>query len=573
MNNAARDGARWMLLSLPLTLGLVFSRTFSASFSAPKNAIFVLTTTVLVAIALICACEWRPKREEWLFWAAVVVFVADNLFSAWRSPARLMCLQSVEYSVCGVLLLLVSRAVLGGADRDRNVYRLQVAVSVAAALVSLVTMAQLFGVHLPGFLGGETHFSGRMRMYGTLGNPDFVATFLAVAVSSAVGLILSASEPRWRGLWISGSVLTGVAILLTGSRGGWIASAVGVCVIAFFGMQRRQILVAVAVVGVVACALGAGERLNSRTPAESLRGRILIWQVALDGGAARSALGGGPGTFAYEYPMRLGRFFAVPGREGLLRFADAERHAQNDYVETWQEAGWLGLASLLVLLGCWFALAIRRFRTSEAGAKMAVSVAIASVASLCVASLFDFPMHRAETWALLWLFMAVPLALPVLLQVPQRRTGWLRCLGAMLLMLIGCRLAFAPMAASYDIAKGEAEEDRGQLESALVDYRTALRWEASSADANFDLVRVVAKVGDYSGALAQSKVAARYVNEPELSILRSRILQNAGQNREALNEVESAIRIFPYSVDLREEAASYSAFEGISAPNSAVVDR
>jgi Flp pilus assembly protein TadD len=112
------------------------------------------------------------------------------------------------------------------------------------------------------------------------------------------------------------------------------------------------------------------------------------------------------------------------------------------------------------------------------------------------------------------------------------------------------------LAASFEVAKGQLDEDHEHPESSSAAYRAALRWDPSSPDANFNLVRALAKAGDVSGALAQSKAAARYVNEPELYILRSRILQNADRKNEARRELEEALQHFPYSEELRREIAS-----------------
>jgi O-antigen ligase len=550
MNNAARNGRFWLALALPFTLALVFSGAFSAPFSAPKNAIFVAATFALGAFALIFPSGWRPKREEWGFWTAVAVYVALIAVSTMRSEDRSMCMESAKLQVCGVLLFAASLGAL--ARKDKAAIHLQTAISAAAVLVSLVTVAQFFGMNTQGAFGFNSNFTGRMRMYATLGNPDFVATFLAVALPSAIGLTIMAQ--RLRALWISASVLIGLATILTGSRGGVLALAAGVTVMAFTAMHKRALIVAAVL---AACALAAGTQLNARTPWESLRGRILIWQVTLGEGTARSAWGSGPGTLAYDFPARLGHFFAEPGRQPLLHFAGNENHAQNDFVEAWHDTGWLGLGGLFALLGSWFTIAIRRLRASRDGARPAISAAIASVSALCIASLFDFPMHRAETWALLWLSMAVPLVSPARPPAPQRRRAWLRCAAAALYLAAGSYAAFAPLAASYELARGESEEDHDHLESSQDAYRAALRWEPSSPDANFDLVRAVAKTGNYPGALSQSIIAMRYVNEPALYILRSRILQNAGRNGDARSEVEAAARTFTYSMELRKEVASF----------------
>jgi putative inorganic carbon (hco3(-)) transporter len=551
MNHAAKLGVRWIVLSLPLMLAVAFSSMFSPQFSALKNALFVFMVSVLLAFSLFTSFRCKPQQEMLTFWIAAAVNVALIFVSAIISQRLFICLPSVVLSVCGVLLFAVTLAVFAGEGSSRAIRLLQKTISIAAVVVALITVEQFFGLNLLSVFGVYSSDTGRMRMYSTLGNPDFVATLLAASLPASVGLSIAAR--RGRALCISVSVLIGVAVLLTGSRGGVVALAAGLTVFAFTAIrQRTWIMVAI----VAACALTAGTQLNARTPWESLQGRIFIWQVSLEGGAAQSAFGSGPGTFAYDYPVRLGHFFSVPGRESLLRYAGLERHAENDFVEAWHDTGWLGIGSLMVLLGIWFMIAIRRLRQSEDVLRPFLSAAIASVSALCVASLFDFPMHRAETWALLWLCMAAPLISPMPVPVPQRRRKGLRLAGAVLLLVAGSFLAFAPLFASYELAQAASEENSGQLKQSQAAYRAALRWDPSSPDANFGLVRIVAKGGDYPGALDQSNIAKRYVNEPELYILRSRILQYAGRESEARRELESATRIFPFSTELSDEIAS-----------------
>lgn len=564
MNNAARTCADWLLsslpcllLSIPLTVALVFSSAFAAPFSAPKNAILIFTVAVLAAAALAFSSGLKAEKDELRITVAAAAYVAVTVVSAVLSPHRSMCIGSVVWAVCGLLLFSATRAALSGEGRARNIRNLQIALSAAAVLTALLTIAQFFGLSIQ---GGFLHFvrsNDRMRMYGTQGNPDFVAAFLAVALPAALGLAIAAC--RLRALCTLVPLLIAIAILLTGSRGGALAMAVGITVVAFLAM-RSQPIVRVAVLAAVAasCVLGAGTHLNARTPWESLRGRVFIWQVSLGDGAARSVIGTGPGTFAFNYPLQLGRFFSEPSRAPLRPFAGNERHAQDDFVEVLHDTGLLGLASLLALLPFWFVAAIRKLRACHQEECPAISAVIASVAALCVAALFDFPMHRAETWALFWILMAVPLANPSFAQSPARHIAWPRKSAAVLVLAGGAYFAFAPLASSYQLAKGESEENDGRLESSLSAYHAALRWEPSSADAHFDLVRVIAKTGDYAGALRQSDIAVAFVNEPELHILRSRILVSAGRDIDAKSEIDSALRLFPYSQDLRDEAAGFS---------------
>ncbi|MDR3793769.1 MAG: hypothetical protein P4L03_10355 [Terracidiphilus sp.] len=216
-------------------------------------------------------------------------------------------------------------------------------------------------------------------------------------------------------------------------------------------------------------------------------------------------------------------------------------------------------------MAAWFRVAWRRLRGLEGEARLVVLAAMASVAALLGASLVDFPLHRAETWALLWLTMAVPLTGAGAAASMQRQVSWLRYGLAVGVAAIGILAAARPLAASYELARGDAEEKAGEMAAAERTYRAVLGWEPAQADAHFNLVRVLAEKGDEAGALEQSGRFAEYVNEPEFYLLRSRILANAGRDKEARQEAEQALRRFPYSAALCEEAAEAAQAEGAAA--------
>jgi hypothetical protein len=438
-----------------------------------------------------------------------------------------------------------------------------VTISAAALVAALITIAQFCSLNPLEGLGMSASFSGRMRMYSTLGNPNFVAAFLTAALPASLALLLAARYERMLG--IASTLLIAAAVLLTGSRAGVLALVSALVVFAGVAIERRAARWLMFGVAALVCVLAAAAHLNSRTLSESARGRLFIAQVALSDGVAGSAFGSGPGSFAYLYPAKLGRFFSDPGREPLLRFAGHERHAQNDFVEAWCETGWLGLVSLVAVFAVWFHVAHHSMRETNGRVRHVNAAAIAGVAAIGVTALFGSPLHRAETWGVLWLWMAVPFARH---QEPSRE-GYcalpLRFCGAALLSIVGSYVAFAPVASSYWLEQGHRQERRGRDELAREAYRSALRWDASSPDAHFNLVRATAKGGDLSDAISESRVASRFVNEPELVILRSRILQNAGQNEEAVRVLTVGARQFSYSQELRDELASYSA---TSAPAS-----
>ncbi|MDR3793770.1 MAG: hypothetical protein P4L03_10360 [Terracidiphilus sp.] len=388
MNCTAKTCAYWVVTALPAMLALVYSSAFYAAFSAPKNAVLVGAAAVLAALVLACCGPWQPARDEWVFWGATVGMAVVAALSAALAQYPWMCAGGVAQAVSGPVLAFAAVRLLEGEGRQRawwNIWRNVLRVTAVAGVgLALVTVAQYF-------LGSAP---GRMRMYGTVGNPDFVAALLAAMTPVAIVLwmqpveCVASSHPfrkergkdgapcketvssqvpkcegpgapssqyswggsiwagsiwrsaaKWRGAWLGAAFLLVVAIVLTGSRGGLLALVAGLAVLALLAVEGWRSRLALIGVLLALCALAWGTGLNARTPWESLRGRVLIWQVALGDGAARSALGSGPGSIAYAYPASLGHYFATPGRNAQLRFASLERHAQNDFVEAWHDMG------------------------------------------------------------------------------------------------------------------------------------------------------------------------------------------------------------------------------------------
>jgi O-antigen ligase len=541
MHSAAKTCAHALLAVLPAALALVYTGALEPAFSTPKNAILTSVVALLTALALVSRMRWQPARDERAFCWLAAALAASTLLSAATAANRWITAASVTHTLCGPLLAASMLQILYGKAPEENWRKIQRSIVLAGIVVALVTVAEFF---LP-------PASGRMRLHSTLGNPDFVATWLAATLPTALALAARAS--RGRSIWLAAALLITLAALLTGSRGAVLAMAAGLAVMALCWLPRwRGRLAALAIVatlGLLACATA----LNPRTTQESLRGRLLIWQVTLSNGAAASPLGSGPGSFAHDYPVQLGHYFTPPGRASLLRFARLERHAENDYVELWHDTGWLGLAVFLVMLAAWLHLAWRKQQAASNQDRALTIAAMATVAALLAAALVDFPFHRAETWALLWLMLAAPLTQPAPSATMPATRNWLRLAAALLIVAAGAAFTLVPLAASYQLAKGNTEEDANHLEAARDAYSAALCWDHTSADANFNLTRVLAEMENYPAALEQAKHAAIYVDEPELYLLRARILANVGRPSEARQQTRQALARFPYADVLRQE--------------------
>src|SRR5207244_1249188 len=122
--------------------------------------------------------------------------------------------------------------------------------------------------------------------------------------------------------------------------------------------------------------------------------------------------------------------------------------------------------------------------------------AFASVLVLLVAALFESPFQHAETWALLWLWMSVPVASEeklteaqpdaARLKLPIRVLRWS---GAVVVALAAADVAVQPAIASHWTATGERWEDQHNYSEAVAAYQRALSHDVTSANAHFNLTR------------------------------------------------------------------------------------
>lgn len=530
--------ARWVLIVLVPLVTWFFLPLLDSPFLVPKSALLLAGVGIAFLFTALSAVR--------------IAFLPANIgiwLGAWWAVSCISALLSDHpyFSACTWIftgLLLAISICTAFAGRENN---LLWAISIAAAGLALITILQ----YTPAFnlfriFQHDSVAIGRMRFYGTLGNPDFVAAFLAGALPA----IFAVAEPGRRSTRyfsvIAVLVVLG-AILLAGSRAGALAVIVGGS--SYFLLQRRgksirlRWLLLFAITGVVLLGL----TVNSRSWSETLRGRLFIWKVATTGLRAHPIFGSGPGTFAYFYPERLGQYLAHhPGKE-LTRFIGYERHAENEFVESAVEVGLFGLLAFLAAMTSWFR------RTLQAHSRTPTNAAVAGMAALLTVALFDFPFHRAEMWLLFWIYLALPFC-----AVPSTRP--LRMLAAQraFTVLIATAIiyfAIPPAFASYYVMQGRESEGTGDTQRAIAAYRRALRFDPRSDAARFNLTRALATAEQYPEALAASYAAERYVNEPELWLLRARIFESQGDISGARSTLVHAISRFPYAEVLQKELA------------------
>jgi hypothetical protein len=153
--------------------------------------------------------------------------------------------------------------------------------------------------------------------------------------------------------------------------------------------------------------------------------------------------------------------------------------------------------------------------------------------------------------------MAVALALPFTEELVPREASKVQSAAlAFASIAVGSAfllIAILPVISSRYTRIAFEAELRGELKSAQRNYSLAASVCPDNTDAVFSATRVLARQERYSEALVWSARTKLFVAEPEVWILRARILESMNENGLALAEMQNAQRLFPYSSEPRAE--------------------
>ncbi len=388
--------ARWLRRA-----ALVFTALFplivlpqrERPFSEPKIAALGLALVAGALLAARCGILRWPRLPA-AFEAGLAAWLAALGFSAcFGAYASLETLLLPVLAAAWFLLLVVIR------PRAEHAV---MALVVSGALVSSVAVLQFFGLDLFALLGWAA--SGgtgpRMRVYATLGNPNFVAAFLValIPVTAAAWHI----HRRARVLFAVALGLELLAVYATGSRAAALALGAVCLWIALLGKlpALRKVLFP---------ALLAATLLPAFSPARPLRttleGRFYIWRLVAEHVSQVPLFGFGPGAFAAQYGRwETERWKAAPPPSSEAGFAGLQNHAHNDYLETLVDYGPAGLAGFLAVVISFLLFGYQKARRAHSETMTGLTAAV--VALLAVA-LVDFPFRRPAEQFVFWTLLAI----------------------------------------------------------------------------------------------------------------------------------------------------------------------
>jgi putative inorganic carbon (HCO3(-)) transporter len=381
--------ARWLAVVVVAVLPLVSWPGLAQPFSAPKRWLLMGAGVAIGALTWRRAVAFDERSRT-----AVAVRATPFVWLAsWVLPALFAQVVSFDALLTGIAAGLWGLALFASRTRPRD---LLTAAAVGGTAVAAIAVAQWAGYDPFSLFGWQPDIEGasvRMRVYATLGNPNFVAASLAATAPLTAAATTLSPQPSRRVVTAAALVLQLLAIIATGSRAGALGLVAAGVVWTATRRRSELIIVAIAcVVGGTAIWLSEGRPLG-----DTIRGRLHVWRLIAPHALEHPWVGLGPGgieTHYVEWEQRIG----------------VHQHADNDYLEALVERGVPGLAAVLFVL---FAPIVGSWRHA-AGLHNAAMISGASgaLAAIAAVALVDEPLARPTELMLLWTAIAVCAAIP-----------------------------------------------------------------------------------------------------------------------------------------------------------------
>lgn len=351
----------WMIGVVLALVPLLFSaQSVFTGMIFSKTILFWSLTTIL--IVLDCALiyldrEFIPKFSHigWLFGGLLLILG----FSTITSVQPYISLWGTIDRADGLISWLYYFAffvVATGTIKTLKDWRLIINLSSLGVLLVGASTLYLFALNLGGV--------GFMRAEGTLGNPVFLGGYLAMSLPLLLAYVLGDKHPFLTQVHLRLTLVFGyIALLLTFSRGAWIAGLIATVLVLIFYFKKQQrpsprsvskIIFGLGIAGVIVWlgVLSFNQQFdalwqNNIASNQSLTYRLHIWKIGLQSFKEKPLLGWGLENFKVAFDQNFEQPTGVPN----LPFSEihADR-AHNEYLDIAVTGGAMALIIYLLLM-------------------------------------------------------------------------------------------------------------------------------------------------------------------------------------------------------------------------------
>ena len=540
------------ILLLTIILPVIFL-TVTKDVFLIKKTIFI--TVILFTLILIIIKKSKMSGAKLL--APIATFIIAISLSLINS-------KNIDISLYALVekLVFISVYFIAATQLERK-FRPKIVDGVlfSGFIVCLYGLLQYFRLD---FIVWATSFEGRIS--SSLGNPNFLAGYLVAVLPLAVVSFINENKMLKKLLLALNVILLITCLILTQTRGSWIAFAGSILVliilagIAYWNDPGRRIMLkkfyAVTAI-IIIIASGYIISVNNaytrkfktifRPNIASVYERVFKWRTAQEMITDHPVLGVGIGAIKVNYALY--QIKAKQKMRIILR-GTSESQVHNEYLQILAEAGFVGLASFLCIIIVFFINAFRQLREKNLDSKWISIGIIAGVAGILIDSISNFPLHIIPTGFLFWLYLGMiekgnNACEKAVIEKKAVFTGGplIRIILVIIIIMSWIRTAAMEFVADAHRATGDSAFAAGDWQKTISEHSTAHKLNPVDGQACYVLGMAFVNMKDFDSAIRAFKESIKIRNYGEVYNDLANCYYMKGMKDEAIRNWEIALKL------------------------------
>lgn len=404
-SNAAGYGLGLIVWLLPL---VIYNRMMW-DFYYPKELFFQITVSAVLVVQL-----FRKETNIHFNWLDAIVITGLFLPGLFASIFFHSLYKNLVCPLYTVLFYLLIKSLSFESQKEYFRYFL----NIAAGLFSITVLIAFYGIlQYCGldFLHPHGMVTFGPKVVGTLGHANMMAGYLAIIFPLGLAILKIVRETKWKILTGIGLFIVVVALIMTKSRGAWLALLGDLIIINFRSINitwrklfKNRWISLIAFAGIVILGLGLFYGLINLNR-DSVIGRWFVWRITWNMFVSHPVFGIGFQRFPVEYLNYQADFFDNLQNSAFFSHAANMKQADNEYFQVLAENGLTGVLFciffLVILWHCW--LHLKNKSGTGSSAPSLVKALGVSLSVVCLHSIVDNPLRNVATQIIFLFFIGM----------------------------------------------------------------------------------------------------------------------------------------------------------------------
>ncbi len=426
-----RAGLIFLFFSLPLVFFIK-----NSGFCITKESYAQILVLVLIALwgGMLLEKKEFSYQKDFLF-LPVSIFGIFLILSLFWTVGMYNSLR--ELGIWGVYMAVFFLFV-GVVKEEKTVKILLLSILSASFIASVYAIFQFYEIDFSFW----AQRGGRIDIFSTFGNPNYLAGYLAACIPVAFILFLLARKKWKKGIYAGFVVIPYIAILITSTRGGWLAlfASFLVTLIVLYRwmgkmwlkMNKIWLPVLLTILIFFTIIFSSSNFINPEKTnvfqrattvtnfgQSSIKQRALMWLSSLEIIKENPLLGRGIGTYMISYPEAQGKVLSRDKNHFFIPSSAFTKHAHNEYLQIPSEIGIIGLILFFWIIVTFYGRVFylrKRLRKKD---KPYLVITVAITVAILTHSVCSFPFRIIQNGLLFWLCLG-------LVVVMTKNNGFLR---------------------------------------------------------------------------------------------------------------------------------------------------